>query len=70
MIRIALAVALLVSLATPAWADFDEGLAAYQRGDYAAAFREWKPLAEQGFANAQYNLGLTGILQRRCDLSF
>ncbi len=34
MKRIALAVALLVLLAAPAWAGFDEGLAAYERGDY------------------------------------
>ncbi len=32
-------------------------LAAYQRGDYATALREWRPLAEQGNAKAQYNLG-------------
>ena len=39
-------------------ADFQKGLDAYQRGDYATALREWKPLAEQGYASAQYNLGL------------
>ncbi len=37
---------------------FDEGQAACQRGDYATALREWRPLAEQGNAKAQYNLGL------------
>ena len=37
MKRIALAVALLVSLAAPAWAGFDEGFAAYERGDYETA---------------------------------
>jgi TPR repeat protein len=26
-------------------------------GDYATALREWTPLAEQGFASAQFNLG-------------
>ena len=31
--------------------------AAYQRSDYATALRLLKPLAEQGFADAQYNLG-------------
>jgi TPR repeat protein len=30
---------------------------AYESGDYATALREWKPLAEKGLANAQYNLG-------------
>ncbi len=34
MKRIALVVPLLVSLAGPAWAGFDEGQAAYERGDY------------------------------------
>ena len=38
-------------------ADFDKGLAAYDTGDYGRAFREWKPLAEQGQPDAQLNLG-------------
>ena len=33
-------------------------MAAYQRGDYATAIRELRPLAEQGDAEAQYNLGV------------
>ena len=37
---------------------FEEGWAAYQRGDYATAVRVWRPLAEQGNARAQTNLGL------------
>ncbi len=47
-----------LGLTAPAWAGFDVGVAAYDRGDYATALREWRPLAEQGDANAQYNLGL------------
>ena len=39
-------------------ADFDEGVVAYGKGDYATALRAWQPLAEQGDAAAQYNLGL------------
>ena len=39
-------------------ADIQKGHAAVQKGDFAAALREWKPLAEQGNATAQYNLGL------------
>ena len=39
-------------------ADVDKGLAAAQKGDFATALREWTPLAEQGYASAQYNLGL------------
>ena len=40
-----------------AWAGFDDGVAAYDRGDYAAAFQAWRPLAEQGDVRAQYRLG-------------
>ena len=35
-----------------------EGAAASKRGDYATAFREWRPLAKQGNANAQFFLGV------------
>ena len=49
---------LCLMLATPAWAGFDESLAAAKRGDYATALREWRPLAKQGDADAQYNLGV------------
>ena len=37
--------------------DFDKAVAAYNDGDYATAFKLIKPLAEQGDAEAQYNLG-------------
>jgi hypothetical protein len=58
MKRICLALVLVVSLSAPAWADFEEGVAAYDRGDYATALREWKPLAEAGMRDAQHNLGV------------
>ena len=48
----------IVCLATPAWADLQAGIDAYNRGDYATALHEWRPLAKQGNANAQYNLGV------------
>ena len=38
--------------------DFEAGLAAYERGDYAAALKEWRPLAEQGHAGAQFDLAV------------
>ncbi len=41
--------------------DFNAGVAAYKLGDYATPLREWRPLAEQGNANAQYNLGFMYI---------
>ena len=37
--------------------DFGAGLEAYNAGNYEAALEEWRPLAEQGDAGAQYNLG-------------
>ena len=38
-------------------ADFQKGLAAARSGDFATALREWTPLAKQGLAPAQNNLG-------------
>ncbi len=58
MKRALLLAALLCSLSLTAGAqDFKKGVEAYQRGDYATALREWRPLAEQGHAKAQYRLG-------------
>ncbi len=48
---------LLGSVGTSWGADFYKGLAAAQSGDFATALREFRPLAEQGVADAQYNLG-------------
>jgi TPR repeat protein len=48
----------IVCLAVPAWPDSQAGVDAYTRGDYATALREWQPIAEQGDAAAQYNLGV------------
>ena len=39
-------------------ASFRRGLTAYNEGDYATALREWRPLAQQGDADAQNNLGV------------
>jgi uncharacterized protein len=58
-LRFPIAVVLsIVCLAVPVWADFQAGMDANNRGDYATALREWRPLAEQGDARAQYNLGV------------
>ena len=38
--------------------DYGKGLAAAQSGDFATAFKEWLPLAEQGNADVQRNIGL------------
>ncbi len=58
MKRLVLTFAILIGLAAPSWAGFAEGVAAWDRGDYATALREFRPLAEQGDASAQHNLGL------------
>lgn len=38
--------------------DFRAGLTAYERGNYAAALREFRPLADKGSPLAQYQMGL------------
>ena len=53
----------LASFHYTAWADtpaqqFQQGFEAATREDYQTAFKLWLPLAEQGDADAQYNLGL------------
>ncbi len=58
----------IVCLAAPAWADFQAGVDAYELGDYATALHEWRPLADRGVAEAQYNLGVLyarGMVCRR-----
>ncbi len=46
-----------LGLMAPAWVGWDEAVAAAKRGDYATTIREFFPLAEQGHAKAQYNVG-------------
>lgn len=47
----------MLAVAGPALADFDDGAAAYEAGDYAQAMEQWRPLAEDGNAEAQYWVG-------------
>ena len=60
---------LLLLVPSLSWgADFQKGLTAASQGDYATALKEWTPLAKQGYAQAQYNLGIMyeagrGVLQ-------
>ena len=53
MIALALGIAQLAS-AEP----FEDGTAAYERGEYATALKLWRPLANQGNAAAQVALGV------------
>ena len=60
---------LCTAVAVPVMAqDLDKGLDAANAGDFATALQEWRPLAVQGHANAQFNLGFmydngNGVLQ-------
>ena len=61
MTKFLLYIPLLVGLLlVPAlgWADFQAGLDAVNRGDYDTALAEFRPVAEQGDAKAQFHLGL------------
>lgn len=53
-----LATTLLISVLWPPLlaADYQRGLAAYQRGDFSSAYREWRDAAEEGVVHAQYRL--------------
>ena len=48
---------LLLAVPSPVAADYNAGVAAYKRGDYSAALLEFRTLAEQGSAKAQFALG-------------
>jgi uncharacterized protein len=37
---------------------YEDGIAAYEKGDYATALSLMRPLAEQGNADAQHSLGV------------
>jgi TPR repeat protein len=49
--------ALAALAAAPAHAGWEEAVAAYNKGDYGTAAKEFRPFAEQGQATAQYILG-------------
>ena len=60
MPRITLALATMLSFMafTPVAAqDLQKGVDALHSGDFATALQEWRPLAEQGDADAQTSLG-------------
>ena len=57
-VGVLLAAVLSLCLAPPPGAGFDDGRAAYQRGDYAMALGHWLPLATAGAARARFSVGL------------
>ena len=57
----------VMTAGAPARADFPDGLAAYDAGDYYAAYLEWLPLAKAGDGDAQAaiaDLYLSELLNR------
>jgi uncharacterized protein len=59
--------AILLSVGAAAAGDYEEGAAAYNRGDFATAKRLWLPLAERGDAKAQTGLALMYFLGQGVD---
>ena len=57
-ITILITTVFLTTFGSTAYADFSDGWDAATGGDYKTALKEWQPLADQGYAKAQYNLGL------------
>ncbi len=55
--RMAFALGLVLALGSPAEAGFADGVAAYDQGNYASAFREFRKAAEHGDATAKAVLG-------------
>ena len=51
------AAATIALSAAPALADVKAGVDAWARGDFAAAVREWRPAANKGDPDAQFNMG-------------
>ena len=63
LLTTALLGASVFSFQSTAWADtleqqFQQGLTAYEQSNYQTAFKLWLPMAEQGDANVQFNLGV------------
>lgn len=47
----------LLGIAAPVLADVKTGVDAWQQGDYTKAVSEWRPLAQNGDPDAQFNMG-------------
>ena len=58
------AAATMLSLAPPALADVKGGVDAWQQGDYDKAVSLWRPLAQAGDPDAQFNMGQANKLGR------
>ena len=56
--HIAYAFVIVAGLTGPAWADFDSGWAAFEQGDYGAAYKEFKRLAGEGDPGGLFGLAI------------
>jgi len=56
LLTLTIGVAAYIGVAVPARAGMDEGVQAYQAGDYERSYREFASLAEAGNVAAQYNI--------------
>ncbi len=61
MKRAAIIFLLSAGLSAPVAAGMEEGTAAYESGDFAAAHREFLPAARSGDARAQFSLGVLSL---------
>ena len=61
MTRTAIALLQVLGLATPAMANLDKAMEAYNRADFATARKEFRASAKNGEPRAQYSLGLLYI---------
>ena len=55
--RIALALAFALNASMADAGPIEDGIAAFEQGDYATVLRLWRPLAEHGEVRAQFTLG-------------
>ena len=58
LIALGVCAAVTVCSLSAALADYEDGVSAYRRGFYATALKEFRVLAKQGDASAQFKLGL------------
>ena len=69
--RFAIILALALLVALPATAqDFQKGLAAAQRGDYATALKEWRPLLSRGMPVPKTTSGSCTPKAKACHKTF
>ncbi len=54
---VALLIVAVAFATAPAFAGYDEGFSAHENGDYITAMREFRPLANEGNAWAQFYMG-------------